>query len=144
MDLGEREEEKFVLSVEIDEQTKKATVEKIAIDCNQFEEINISVEELLEIAESGAEAKKSYGSFNIKYTADNDTVLLTRQAKEFFPNFRRNMQLETTNLIEVAKFENPYNQVETVHQYLEAQFSDNQELLAELKRRTDELILEVE
>ncbi|HMS41263.1 MAG TPA: metallophosphoesterase [Pyrinomonadaceae bacterium] len=66
VDLGEREDEKFVLSVEIDEQTKKATVEKLKIECNQFEEINISAEELLEIAENGAEPKKSYGNLNKK------------------------------------------------------------------------------
>ncbi len=144
MDLGERGEEKFVLSVEIDEQTKKATVEEILIDCNRFAEINISTEQLKEIAESKAEPKKSYGSLNIKYAADDDTVLLTRWADEFFPNFRRHLQREGVELIETAEFENPYNPKETVHQYLEARFGENEELLAELKRRADELILEVE
>ena len=94
MDFGEREDDKFVLSVEIDEETKKAAVEKIPVDCNQFEEINISAERLREIAEIKEELRKSYGNLNIKYATDDDTVLLTRQAKEFSPNFRRNLQRE--------------------------------------------------
>ncbi len=85
MDFGERSDEKFVLLVEIDEATKKATVEKVVIDCNEFEEINLSAEQIGEIAGNGAEPKKSYGNLNISYAADDDTVLLTRQAKEFFP-----------------------------------------------------------
>ncbi len=145
MDFGERGEEndKFVLLVKIDEKTKKATVEKIAVDCNHFEEISISAEELKEIVENKEEPKKSYGNLNIKYAADDDTLLLTRQAKEFFPNFRRNLQREDAQLIEVAEFENPYNPKETVHQYLEAQFGASEDY-AELVRRADELILEVE
>lgn len=144
MDLGEREDEKFVLLVDVDKRTKKATVEKIAIECNQFEEINISTEHLKELAESQEEPKKSYGNLNIKYRADDDTILLTRWAKERFPNFRRNLQRENVELIEIAEFENPYNPKETVHQYLEAQFGEDKELLSELKKRTDELILEME
>lgn len=144
MDFGERDDEKFVLAVEIDEQTKKAAVEKVPVDCNKFEEINIAAEQLAEIAESGAEPKKSYGNLNISYTADDDTVLLTRQAKEFFPNFRRNLVREGAELIEVAEFENPYNPKDTVRQYLEAQFGGDEILLAELIGRVDKLIEEVE
>lgn len=144
MDFGERNDEKYVLEVEIDEQTKKASVKQISVDCNVFEEINLSAEQLAEIAECGADPKKSYGNLNIKYTADDDTVSLTRQAKEFFPNFRRNLLREGVELVEIAEFENPYNPKETVRQYLEAQFGDDEILLSQLIERVDKLIEEVE
>ncbi|CAN5776387.1 hypothetical protein BH20ACI4_BH20ACI4_04450 [soil metagenome] len=146
MDLGERgdENDKFVLLVEIDEQTKKAKVEKVSIDCNRFDEITISAEELEDFAANYENRKKTYGNLNLKYTADADTVWLTRRARELFPRFRRNLQRADVELIEIAEFENPYNPKETVHQYLEAQFGGDEELLSELIERVDKLISEVE
>lgn len=143
MDLGEREDEKFVLLVEIDEKTKDATVEKVPIDCNRFDEITILAENLEEFAENYENREKIYGNLNLKYTADDDTVLLTRRAQELFPRFRRNLLPEHAQLVEISEFDNPYNPKETVHQFLEMQFSDDKDL-AELIKRADELILEVE
>lgn len=146
MDFGERGDEnnKFVLLVEIDEQTKKATVEKVPIECSRFDEITISAEELEGFAANYENSEKTYGNLNLKYTADDDTVWLTRRARELFPRFRRNLQRADVELIEIAEFENPYNPKETVHQYLEAQFGNDEEFLAELIERVDILISEVE
>ncbi|HEX9928744.1 MAG TPA: exonuclease subunit SbcD [Pyrinomonadaceae bacterium] len=143
MDFGEREDGKFVLLVEIDEQTKQATVEKIAVDCNRFDDITISSEELEEFAAKYENREKTYGNLNLRYTADDDTVLLTRRAQELFPRFRRNFVREDAQLVEITEFENPYNPKETVHQFLEKQFGDDKDF-AELIKRADELILEVE
>lgn len=143
MDLGEREDEKFVLLVEIDEKTKNTNVEKIPINCNSFDDITISAEELEEFAEKYENREKFYGNLNIKHTADDDTLLLTRRAQELFPKFRRNFLREDAQFNEMDNLENPYNPKETVHQFLEAQFGDDKDL-TELLRRADELILEVE
>lgn len=143
MDLGEREDEKFVLLVEIDEQTKETKVEKLLINCNRFDDITISAEELEEFAEKYEDREETYGNLNLKYTADDDTVLLTRQAQKLFPRFRRNLLREDAHLIETTEFDNPYNPKETVHQFLEKQFGEDKDL-AELIKRADELILEVE
>lgn len=143
MDLGEREDEKFVLLVEIDEKTKNTNVEKVPINCNSFDDITISAEELEEFAENYENREKIYGNLNIKHTADDDTLLLTRRAQELFPKFRRNFLREDAQFNEMDNLENPYNPKETVHQFLEAQFGDDKDL-TELLRRADELILEVE
>ncbi|HEX8565857.1 MAG TPA: exonuclease SbcCD subunit D [Pyrinomonadaceae bacterium] len=143
MDLGEREGDKFVLLVEIDEQTKQATVEKIAIDCNRFDDITVSSEELEEFAAKYENREKTYGNLNLRYTADDDTVWLTRRAQELFPRFRRNLLREDAPFVEVVEFENPYDPKETVRQFLEKQFGDDKDL-AELIARANELIAEVE
>lgn len=143
MDLGEREDEKFVLLVDINEQSQDVKVEKVPIDCNRFDEISILAEELEEIAEKYENREKIYGNLNIKYTADDDTVSLTRRSQELFPRFRRNLIREDVQLVETDTLDNPYNPKETVHQFLEAQFGDDNDLV-ELIQRADELILEVE
>lgn len=143
MDLGEREDEKFVLLVEINEQTKDATVEKVPVNCNHFDEITISSEEFEEFAEKYVYREITYGNLNLRYSADDDTVFLTRRAQELFPRFRRNLMREDAQFVEVSEFDNPYNPKDTVHQFLEAQFGEDTDL-AELIRRADELILEVD
>jgi exonuclease SbcD len=143
MDLGEREDPKCVLLVEINEQTKDVNVEEVSIDCTLFDNIIISSEELEEFAEKYEHREKTYGNLNIKYTADDDTVYLTRRAQELFPRFRRNLLHEDAQLLEISELDNPYNPKETVHQFLEIQFGDDKDL-AELIKRADELILEVE
>lgn len=143
MDLGERKDEKFVLLVDINEKTKNANVEKVPINCNSFDDITISAEELEEYAQTYENREKTYGNLNIKHTADDDTLLLTRRAQELFPRFRRNFIREDAEFSEISEFENPYNPKETVHQFLEAQFGEDKDL-TELIKRADELILEVE
>lgn len=143
MDLGEREDEKFVLLVEINEATKDASVEKVPINCNRFDDITVSVEEFEEFAQKYEYRENTYGNLNIRYSVDDDTVLLTRRSQELFPRFRRNFLREEAQLNEIGELDNPYNPKETVHQFLEAQFGDDKDL-AELIQRADELILEVE
>ncbi len=144
MDFGEKEDEKCVLLIEIDEQTKNTTVEKVSIDCNKFDDLTVSSEELEDFAANYENREKTYGNLNLRYTADDDIQVLNRRAKDLFPRFRVKPQREDVQLIETSEFENPYNQAETVHQYLEAQFADDAELLTELKKRANDLISEVE
>ncbi|HMS43809.1 MAG TPA: hypothetical protein PKE69_26500, partial [Pyrinomonadaceae bacterium] len=66
MDLGEREGEKFVLLVSINEQSKDVTVEKVQINCNRFDNITVSVEEFEEFAEKYEYREKTYGNLNIR------------------------------------------------------------------------------
>lgn len=143
MDLGEREDEKSVLLVEIDEQTKNTIVKQVQINCNRFEDITVSAEELEEFAAKYENREKTYGNLNIKHSADDDTLLLTRRAQELFPRFRRNLIRQDEQLSEIQELENPYNPKETVHQFLEAQYVGDKDL-PEILRRANELILEVE
>lgn len=106
--------------------------------------MTVSCEELEDFAAKYENREKTYGNLNLKYTADDDIQLLNRRAKDLFPRFRVRPQREDVQLIETGELKNPYNPAETVHQYLEAQFGDEPEMLSELKRRADELILEVE
>ena len=143
MDMGEREDEKFVLLVDIDETTKNAVVEKVPINCNHFDDITVSAEDFEEFAAKYTNREITYGNLNIRHTADDDTVLLTRRGQELFPRFRRNFLRQEVQFIKTAEFDNPHNPKETVHQFLAAQFGDDKDL-TELLRRADELILEVE
>lgn len=143
MDLGEREDEKFVLLVEINEATKDASVEKVPINCNRFDDITVSVEDFEEFAEKYEYREKTYGNLNIRYTADDDIDILSNRAKKLFPLFRVFPQRDDIALIDTIEFENPYRPVETVHQYLETQFANDKDL-PELINRAKELILEVE
>lgn len=144
MDLGERNDDKFVLLVEIDEKTKKATVEKVPIETSKFEEITKSVEELEEFIESYVPNRRTYGKLILKYAKDDDILAKINFAKQHFgKNFMIVSQREDEPLPEASKFENPRDYKQTVFKYLEDELGESEDF-AELKRRAEKLIEEVE
>ena len=143
MDLGERDDEKFVLSVEIDETTRKATVKEIQIETSRFEHFETKSSSLEEYAESFQERETIYGRLKIELDTDEPRSVVKRMAHKLFP---RCPQVEFTgDRIEQAKvkgFENTNDHYGTIFNFLDERFKDDKDL-PELKILAEKLISEV-
>ncbi|CAN5278105.1 exonuclease SbcCD subunit D [soil metagenome] len=143
MDLGEREDEKFVLLVDIDETTRKATVDKIRLDTSRFEDIATTAAELEQCAENFTERETIYGRLKIELDTDEPRSVVKRLAHKLFP---RCPQVEFTgdkvSKVNVKEFENPNDHFSTVSTYLDERFKDDKDL-PELKQMAEKLIGEV-
>ncbi len=67
----------------------------------------------------------------------------TRFTKNHFKNFQVIPQRADATIVETVKFENPRDYKETVFRHLEDEFGESEDF-EELKRRANELMMEVE
>ncbi len=143
MDLGERKDEKFVLSVEIDTATRKATVEKIKLETSRFEEIETKASLLEQYAENYQNRETIYGRLKIELDTDEPRSVVKRLAHKLFP---RCPQVEFTGekieKIKIKEFENTNDHYGTVFKYLDERFKDDKDL-PELKDLAKNLLDEV-
>jgi len=143
MDLGERKDEKFVLAVEIDEMTRKATVEQIKLETSRFEEIETKASLLEECAENYTERETIYGRLKIELDTDEPRSAVKRLAHKLFP---RCPQIEFTgekiSKVNIKKFENLDDPFSTVSKYLDERFKGDKDL-PELQELAKELVKEV-
>lgn len=143
MDLGERGDEKYVLSVEIDETTRKTAVEKIKLETTRFKEIETKASELEQCAENYQDRAAIYGRLRIELDTDEPRSVVKRLAHKLFP---RCPQVEFTGekaeKIKIKEFENTNDPFGTVFRFLDERFKNDKDL-PELKDLAEEMFKEV-
>jgi DNA repair protein SbcD/Mre11 len=142
MDLGEREDKKFVLLVDVPE-VGPAAVTDYEIEATPFGDLSITSAELESYAADYANRERTYVRINLECSPGDDTIALQRRAKELFTRCTE-LRLTGSHLSMLATNTpaNPTNYTTTVLSYLDQVFADDPDLPV-LRERAQKLIREV-
>lgn len=145
MDFGEREEEKFVLLVDVHD-AGPATVTPLPLEVTPFYDLHVTSAELDTLAEQyAADRERAFVRLTIERIGDdNNTIALQRRAKEIFPRLIEGLKWsgEQSQPNGTAAPINAGNYAQTVEDFLHERFANEPDLLRELLTRTRQLIQE--
>jgi len=145
MDFGEREEEKFVLLVDVPD-AGSATVTPLPLEVTPFYDLHVTSEELDTLAEQyAADRERAFVRLTIERIGDdNNTIALQRRSKEIFPRLIEGLKWsgEQSQPNGTAAPINAGNYAQTVEDFLHERFASEPDLLRELLTRTRQLIQE--
>jgi exonuclease SbcD len=141
MDMGEWQEEKCVLMVDIPP-SGPATVTPLKLDATPFYKITVPSSGLDELSKWYTDCDRAYAELTIEYTGDENTVALRQRANEMFMCcVDVCFTGDQPSQISANAPAQPGNYAETVRQHLRECYNDDPDL-PELERRADELIEE--
>lgn len=144
MDFGEREEEKFVLLVEVPE-AGATTVTPIRLETTPFYDLHVTSASIDTLAEGyAADRGRAFVRLTIDRDAGDDPIALQRRAKEIFPRLIEGVKWsgEYSQSSETPVPLNATNYGQTAEDFLRERFANDPELLSELLTRARQLIQE--
>ncbi len=142
MDLGERDDEKCVLIVDVTG-PGPATVTRYPIETTPFFEISTLSDDLEDLAAGFADRERAYVRLNVECASGTNPLEVDRRARELFPRcVEFNKVGERLTPAATNTPSSPGDYKKTVMEHLEKHFAGDAEL-PELKARAEVLIQEV-
>jgi DNA repair exonuclease SbcCD nuclease subunit len=142
MDLGERDDEKCVLLVDVTD-SGPANVTRYPIEMTPFVEVNICSDDLEDFATGFIDRERTYVRLNIECASGTNPLEIHRRARELFARCVEFNQVgEQLTAVTASAPASPKDYKKTVMEHLESKFAEDADL-PELKARAELLIQEV-
>lgn len=146
MDMGERDDEKFVLLVDVPD-VGIANVTKIPLTTTAFYDITIPAAELAELPNRYPDLAKAFFRLQLNCQYGDETIVLQRQAREMIANLGLrcldvHCQQEVIPMAQTAVPMTPQDYAATVLNYIYQEYFEDPDLLT-LEERAKQLMREV-